>query len=33
MAENALLIFVGVLAVCCIFIGVLQIVTGQDGKE
>lgn len=33
MAENALLIFVGVLAVCCIFIGVLQIVTGQDGKD
>lgn len=33
MAENVLLIFVGVLAVCCVFIGVLQIITGQDGKE
>ncbi len=33
MVENTLLIFVGVLAVCCVFIGVLQIINEQDGKE
>lgn len=33
MLENTLIIFVAVLGVCCAFLGVLCIITEQDGKE